>query len=232
MELGGKWKTLGGILLFMGLLLFTLIFSGFSSGFLSHSFAQSAVTNIVNYTVAQDELNNIISSTNTSGLISAVTSKLDSQISYVNCGMGCLASAFVKDSTGINIPMNNNDIYRYEAASLVAAVAGAIILFFSYKKEKKLIAIGKNMVSMAIISIVLFYIPLSYIIPFLLAFPVANYSIKIPAYIFAGFSSALIMTDIAIIIAGVVLMALAAIVKRMGKTPVQNTGTKLIVAQK
>ena len=41
----------------------------------------------------QDELNNVISSTNTSGLTSTVTSKLNSQISYINCGMGCLASS-------------------------------------------------------------------------------------------------------------------------------------------
>ena len=104
--LGKSGRYLGGLLLFLGLLFFTLIFAGFSSGFLSHSFAQNAVSKIVNYTVQQDELNNVISSTNTSGLTSTVTSKLNSQISYINCGMGCLASSFLKDSTGINLPFH------------------------------------------------------------------------------------------------------------------------------
>ncbi len=232
MMLGKGGRYLGGLLLFLGLLFFTLIFAGFSSGFLSHSFAQNAVSKIVNYTVQQDELTNIISSTNVTGLTSTVTAKLNSQISYINCGMGCLASSFLKDSTGINISMNNIDIYHYELASLAIAIIGIVLIFFSYKKEKKLVAVGKNVISMAIISIVLFYIPLAYIIPILLSFSVSTYSVKIPANIFSGFAGTLLVIDIALIIAGVVLMIIAAILSRIGKNPMQSTGTKLIVAHK
>lgn len=230
--LGKGGRYLGGLLLFLGLLFFTLIFAGFSSGFLSHSFAQNAVSKIVNYTVQQDELNNIISSTNTTGLASTVTARLDSQISYVNCGMGCLASSFLKDSTGINLPLNNIDIYHYELISLAIAVLGIVLIFFSYKREKKLTAMGRNIISMAIISIVVFYIPLAYIIPILLSFSVSTYSVKIPTTIFSGFASTLLVIDIAVIVAGVVLMVIAAILSRIRKNPVQNTGTKLIIEQK
>lgn len=230
--LGKGGRYLGGLLLFLGLLFFTLIFAGFSSGFLSHSFAQNAVSKIVNYTVQQDELNNIISSTNTTGLASTVTARLDSQISYVNCGMGCLASSFLKDSTGINLPLNNIDIYHYELISLAIAVLGIVLIFFSYKREKKLTAMGRNIISMAIISIVVFYIPLAYIIPILLSFSVSTYSVKIPTTIFSGFAGTLLVIDIAVIVAGVVLMVIAAILSRIRKNPVQNTGTKLIIEQK
>lgn len=230
--LGKGGRYLGGLLLFLGLLFFTLIFAGFSSGFLSHSFAQNAVSKIVNYTVQQDELNNIISSTNTTGLASTVTARLDSQISYVNCGMGCLASSFLKDSTGINLPLNNIDIYHYELISLAIAVLGIVLIFFSYKREKKLTAMGRNIISMAIISIVVFYIPLAYIIPILLSFSVSTYSVRIPTTIFSGFASTLLVIDIAVIVAGVVLMVIAAILSRIRKNPVQNTGTKLIIEQK
>lgn len=227
---GGRY--LGGLFLFLGLLFFTLIFAGFSSGFLSHSFAQNAVSKIVNYTVQQDELNNIISNTNTSGLTSTVTSKLDSQISYINCGMGCLASSFLKDSTGINLPLNNIDIYHYELISLGIAILGVVLVFFSYEKERKLTAIGKNIVSMSIISIVIFYIPLAYIIPILLSFPVSTYSVRVPTIIFSGFASTLLVIDIAILILGVILMTVATIISRIRKNPVQSTGTKLIVTKK
>ena len=230
--LGKSGRYLGGLLLFLGLLFFTLIFAGFSSGFLSHSFAQNAVSKIVNYTVQQDELNNVISSTNTSGLTSTVTSKLNSQISYINCGMGCLASSFLKDSTGINLPLNNIDIYHYELISLGIAILGIVLIFFSYKKEKRFTAVGKNIISMAIISIVIFYIPLAYIIPILLSFSVSTYSIRIPTTIFSGFASTLLVIDIAIIVVGVVLMVIASILSRIRKNPVQSTGTKLIVTQK
>lgn len=230
--LGKGGRYLGGLLLFLGLLFFTLIFAGFSSGFLSHSFAQNAVSKIVNYTVQQDELNNIISSTNTTGLASTVTARLDSQISYVNCGMGCLASSFLKDSTGINLPLNNIDIYHYELISLAIAVLGIVLVFFSYKREKKLTAMGRNIISMAIISIVVFYIPLAYIIPILLSFSVSTYSVRIPTTIFSGFAGTLLVIDIAVIVAGVVLMVIAAILSRIRKNPVQNTGTKLIIEQK
>ena len=230
--LGKGGRYLGGLLLFLGLLFFTLIFAGFSSGFLSHSFAQNAVSKIVNYTVQQDELNNIISSTNTTGLASTVTARLDSQISYVNCGMGCLASSFLKDSTGINLPLNNIDIYHYELISLAIAVLGIVLVFFSYKREKKLTAMGRNIISMAIISIVVFYIPLAYIIPILLSFSISTYSVRIPTTIFSGFAGTLLVIDIAVIVAGVVLMVIAAILSRIRKNPVQNTGTKLIIEQK
>ena len=230
--LGKGGRYLGGLLLFLGLLFFTLIFAGFSSGFLSHSFAQNAVSKIVNYTVQQDELNNIISSTNTTGLASTVTARLDSQISYVNCGMGCLASSFLKDSTGINLPLNNIDIYHYELISLAIAVLGIVLIFFSYEREKKLTAMGRNIISMAIISIVVFYIPLAYIIPILLSFSVSTYSVRIPTTIFSGFAGTLLVIDIAVIVAGVVLMVIAAILSRIRKNPVQNTGTKLIIEQK
>ena len=229
MALGKGGRYLGGLLLFLGLLFFTLIFAGFSSGFLSHSFAQNAVSKIVNYTVQQDELNSLISKVNTTGLTTAVTAKLNSQISYVNCGMGCLASSFLKDSTGINLPLNNIDIYHYELISLAIAILGIILIFFSYKKEKKLVAIGKNVISMAIISIVIFYIPLAYIIPILLSFSVSTYSVKIPTTIFSGFASTLFVIDVALIIAGVILMIIAAIIARIGRKPMQSTGTKLIV---
>ncbi len=230
--LGKSGRYLGGLLLFLGLLFFTLIFAGFSSGFLSHSFAQNAVSKIVNYTVQQDELNNVISSTNTTGLTTTVTSKLDSQISYINCGMGCFASSFLKDYTGISLPLNNIDIYHYELISLAIAILGLVLIFFSYKKEKKFTAVGKNIISMAIISIVIFYIPLAYIIPILLSFSVSTYSIRIPTTIFSGFASTLLVIDIAIIVVGVVLMVIASILSRIRKNPVQNTGTKLIVTQK
>lgn len=230
--LGKSGRYLGGLLLFLGLLFFTLIFAGFSSGFLSHSFAQNAVSKIVNYTVQQDELNNVISSTNTSGLTSTVTSKLNSQISYINCGMGCLASSFLKDSTGINLPLNNIDIYHYELISLGIAILGIVLIFFSYKKEKRFTAVGKNIISMAIISIVIFYIPLAYIIPILLSFSVSTYSIRIPTTIFSSFAGTLLVMDIAIIVVGVVLMIIASILSRIRKNPVQSTGTKLIVTQK
>lgn len=230
--LGKGGRYLGGLLLFLGLLFFTLIFAGFSSGFLSHSFAQNAVSKIVNYTVQQDELNNIISSTNTTGLASTVTARLDSQISYVNCGMGCLASSFLKDSTGINLPLNNIDIYHYELISLAIAVLGIVLIFFSYEREKKLTAMGRNIISMAIISIVVFYIPLAYIIPILLSFSISTYSVRIPTTIFSGFAGTLLVIDIAVIVAGVVLMVIAAILSRIRKNPVQNTGTKLIIEQK
>ncbi|MGC8533867.1 MAG: hypothetical protein ACP5MV_04565 [Candidatus Parvarchaeum sp.] len=227
---GGRY--LGGLLLFLGLLFFTLIFAGFSSGFLSHSFAQNAVSKIVNYTVQQDELNNIISNTNTSGLSSTVTSKLDSQISYINCGMGCLASSFLKDSTGINLPLNNIDIYHYELISLGIAILGIVLIFFSYEKERKLTAVSKNIVSMAIISIVIFYIPLAYIIPILLSFSVSTYSVRVPTTVFSGFASTLLVIDIAVIILGIILMTIASILSRIRKNPVQSTGTKLIVTKK
>ena len=229
MMLGKGGRYLGGLLLFLGLLFFTLIFAGFSSGFLSHSFAQNAVSKIVNYTVQQDELNNLITKTNTTGLTTTVTAKLNSQISYVNCGMGCFASSFLKDSTGINLPLNNIDIYHYELISLAIAIIGVILIFFSYKKEKKLSAIGKNIISMSIISIVIFYIPLAYIIPILLSFSVSTYSVKIPTTIFAGFAGTLFVIDIGLIIAGVILMVVAAILSKVGKRPVQNLGTKIIV---
>ena len=229
MMLGKGGRYLGGLLLFLGLLFFTLIFAGFSSGFLSHSFAQNAVSKIVNYTVQQDELNNLITKTNTTGLTTTVTAKLNSQISYVNCGMGCFASSFLKDSTGINLPLNNIDIYHYELISLAIAIIGVILIFFSYKREKKLSAIGKNIISMSIISIVIFYIPLAYIIPILLSFSVSTYSVKIPTTIFAGFAGTLFVIDIGLIIAGVILMVVAAILSKVGKRPVQNLGTKIIV---
>lgn len=229
MILGKGGRYLGGLLLFLGLLFFTLIFAGFSSGFLSHSFAQNAVSKIVNYTVQQDELNNLITKTNTTGLTTTVTAKLNSQISYVNCGMGCFASSFLKDSTGINLPLNNIDIYHYELISLAIAIIGVILIFFSYKREKKLSAIGKNIISMSIISIVIFYIPLAYIIPILLSFSVSTYSVKIPTTIFAGFAGTLFVIDIGLIIAGVILMVVAAILSKVGKRPVQNLGTKIIV---
>ncbi|MCL4375924.1 hypothetical protein M1558_00315 [Candidatus Parvarchaeota archaeon] len=229
MMLGKGGRYFGGLLLFLGLLFFTVIFAGFSSGFLSHSFAQNAVSKIVNYTLQQDQLNNIISNTNTTGLTTTVTAKLNSQISYINCGMGCLASSYLKDSTGINLPLNNIDIYHYELISLAIAILGIVLIFFSYKREKKLTAIGRNIISMAIISIVIFYIPLAYIIPILLSFSVSTYSVKIPTTIFSGFAGTLFVIDIALIVAGVVLMIVAAILSRIGKRPMQNTGTKLIV---
>ena len=232
MMLGKGGRYLGGLLLFLGLLFFTLIFAGFSSGFLSHSFAQNAVSKIVNYTVQQDELNNIIAKTNTTGLTTTVTARLNSQISYINCGMGCFASSFLKDSTGVNLPLNNIDIYHYELISLAIAIIGVVLIFFSYEKEKKLTAIGKNVISMAIISMILFYLPLAYIIPILLSFSVSTYSVKIPADIFSGFAGTLLVIDIALIIAGVVLMVVATILSRIGKNPVQSMGTKLIVAKK
>lgn len=230
--LGKGGRYLGGLLLFLGLLFFTLIFAGFSSGFLSHSFAQNAVSKIVNYTIQQDELNNIILKTNTTGLASIVTAKLNSQISYINCGMGCMASSFLKDSTGINLPLNNIDIYHYELISIVIAIIGIVLIFFSYKKEKKLTAIGKNVISMSIISIVLFYIPLAYVIPILLSFSVSTYSVRVPTTIFSGFAGTLLVIDISLIIAGAVLIVIATIISRIRKNPVQSTGTKLIVTQK
>ncbi len=232
MALGRLGRDLGGLLLFLGLMFFVLLFAGFSSGFFSHSFAQSAVSKIINYTVSQDQLTNIISKTNTTGLINTVTPKLDSQISYVNCGTGCLASSYLKDVSGINIGMNNIDLFHYEIISLVIAVIGVILIFFSYEKEKKLTAIGKNMISMSIISSVLFYIPLMYIVPFLLSFTVSSYSLKIPNTVFSGFASYLFVMYLGIIIIGAVLMAVAAIISRIRKNPAQSTGTKLIVTQK
>ena len=232
MLLGKSGRYLGGLLLFLGLLFFTLMLAGFSSGFFSHSFAQSAVTQIVNYTAHIDQQNSIISSTNITGMKSTVTARLDSQISYVNCGMGCLASSFLKTATGVSIPMNNIDIYRYELISLIIAAVGAVLIFFSYKREKKLTAIGRNIISMSIISIVVFYIPLAYIIPILLSFSVSNYAVKIPASIFSGFSASLLVMDIAIIVAGTVLMVIAAILSRIRKNPTQNLGTQLIVTKR
>ena len=232
MTLGKGGRYLGGLFLFVGLLFLTLILAGFSSGFLSHSFAQSAVSKIVNYTVQQDQLSSVITPVNTSNLISTVTPALNSKISYINCGMGCLASAFVKSSTGINIPLNNVDIYHYELLSLALAVIGILLIFFSYQKEKKLAAIGKNVISMAIISVVLFYIPFAYIIPFLLTFPVSSFSLKVPSSIFAAFTGTLLVMDIAIVILGAVMLIVAAIITKIKNNPVQSTGTKLIMTQK
>ncbi|EEZ92966.1 MAG: hypothetical protein BJBARM4_0349 [Candidatus Parvarchaeum acidiphilum ARMAN-4] len=232
MMLGKSGRYIGGLLLFVGLLFFTLILSGFLSGFLSHSFAQSAVSKIVNYTVQQDQLTSVITPVNTSKLISTVTPALNSKISYINCGMGCLASSFIKSSTGINIPMNNVDIYHYELLSIALAIIGIILIFFSYQKEKKLTAIGRSVISMAIISLVIFYIPFAYIVPFLLSFSVSSFSLKIPSSIFSTFTGTLLFMDIAFIIIGAILLITAAIITRFRKNPVQSTGTKLIITQK
>lgn len=232
MLLGKAGRYFGGLLLFIGLLFFILLLSGFSSGFFSHSFAQSAITKIVNYTVSQDQLNSVLTNTNTSALTSTVTPKLNSQISYVNCGMPCLASSYVKDLSGINIGMNNLDLFHYEIISLILAIIGIILIFFSYEKEKKLGAVGKNIISVAIISIVIFYIPLAYIIPFLLSFPVSGYSLRIPSEIFSGFAASTLLFDIITIVVGVILIIIAAILGRMKKDIKQNLGTKLIITQK
>ena len=229
----GKWsRHLGGLLLFIGLLFFILLFAGFYSGFFSHSFAQSAVTKIINYTVSQDNLNSVVYSVNITGLENTVTPELNSQISYVNCGMGCLASSYIKSISGISIGMNNIDLFHYELVSLALAIIGAVLIFFSYEKEKKLSVIGKNIISMSIISLTIFYIPIAYLIPILVSFPVSSYSIRVPAAVFSGFAATLFLIYIAVIIIGVVLLTIAAIIDRKRKNPVQSTGTKLIVAHK
>ncbi len=232
MMLGKSGRYIGGLLLFIGLLFLIVIMAGFSSGFLSHSFAQTSVSTIVNYTVQQDQLSSVITPVNTTGLVSTVTPVLNSKISYINCGMGCLASSFIQSSTGISIPMDNIDLYHYELLSLALVIAGIILIFFSYRKERKLTAIGKNAISVSIISLVLFYIPFAYIIPILVTFPVSSYSLRIPSSVFAAFTGTLLFMDLALIIIGAILLVTAAIITRVRKNPVQSTGTKLIVTQK
>ncbi len=232
MKLGKGSMRLGELLLFLGLLFFTLIFAAFSSGTLSHSFAQNSVSKIVNYTLAQDSLNSIVSKINTTGLAATVTSRLDSQISYINCGVGCFASSFIKDSTSVSIPMDNTNIFHYEIISLIAAILGVILIFFASTGEERFRAIGRNIVSMAIISIVIFYIPLTYIVPYFVSPAVASYSIHLPPTLFSSFSATLFLIDIVIIIIGVVLIIIAGIMKRIKQNPKQNLGTKLIVTQK
>jgi hypothetical protein len=232
MLFGKNGRYLGGILLFVGLLLFVAVFAGFSSGFFSHSFAQSAIKEIVNYTVSQDQLNSVIISTNTTGLINTVTPQLNSEISNVNCGMGCIASSYIDSLTGVKIPMDNIDLFHYELLFLAIAIAGAVLMFFSYKQEKKLTAIGKNVISSSIISIVLFYLPLAFILPLLLSFTVSSYSVRVPTEVFSGFTASIFTIDVIVVIVGLALIIAGAIIKRIKSNPVQSTGTKLIITKK
>lgn len=230
--LGKAGMYIGGLLLFLGLLFFIVFLAGFSSGFFSHSFAQSAINQIMGYTTSQYQLSNVVSPVNISALNSTVIPQLNSKISYINCGMGCLASAYLKNVSGVNVPMNNIDLYHYELIALAIAIIGAILMFFSYEKEKKLTAVGKNMISTAILSVVIFYIPFSFIIPYLVSFPVSSYSLRIPTTVFSSFSSSILSIDIIVAVIGIVLWIAAGIIKRLRKGPQQNLGTKLIVTQK
>ena len=230
--LGNAGRYIGGLLLFLGLLFFIVILAGFSSGFFSHSFAQSAINQIMGYTTSQYQLSNVVSPVNISSLNSTVIPQLNSKISYINCGMGCLASSYLKSVSGINLPMNNIDLYHYELIALAIAIIGAVLMFFSYEKEKKLTAIGKNMISTAILSVVIFYIPLSFIIPYLFSFPISSFSLKIPTTVLSSFSSSILSIDIIVAVIGIVLWIVSGIIKKLKKVPQQNLGTKLIVTQK
>ena len=230
--LGNAGRYIGGLLLFLGLLFFIVILAGFSSGFFSHSFAQSAINQIMGYTTSQYQLSNVVSPVNISSLNSTVIPQLNSKISYINCGMGCLASSYLKSVSGINLPMNNIDLYHYELIALAIAIIGAVLMFFSYEKEKKLTAIGKNMISTAILSVVIFYIPLSFIIPYLFSLPISSFSLKIPTTVLSSFSSSILSIDIIVAVIGIVLWVVAGIIKKLKKVPQQNLGTKLIVTQK
>ena len=221
--------ALGGILLFVGLLGIITVYSAIASGMLSHSFAQNAISEIINYTLS----NNLNSQINVNNLSNAVSTQLSSVINQPNCGTLCMVSSAIKDSTGINLPLNGNYVNYYSWIVDALTAAGVVLIVLGYRSFSAMMAIGRNAVSVGIMSFVTTFVPIVFIIPTFATFTVSGFTVGVPYSVLQPFASALLNAEIAVGVAGAVLMIVSYILNRMKKNPKQaTTGTKLIVTQR
>ncbi len=222
--------ALGGILLFIGLLGIITAYSAIASGMLSHSFAQNAINEIINYTLSNSAFNSQI---NTNNLSNAVSTQLSSVINQPNCGTLCMVSSAIKDSTGISLPLNGTYVDYYSWIVDALTVMGIVLIVLGYRSFSAMMAIGRNAVSVGIISFVTTFVPIVFILPTFATFTVSGFTVGVPYSVLQPFASTLLNAEIITGVVGAVLIIASYILNRIKKNPKQaTTGTKLIVTQR
>ncbi len=225
-------KWIGGLLLFFGLLAVITIYSAMASGLLSHSFAQQAINDVINYTLTTSAANGL-GTGSTANLSSAVSARLSAVISAPGCGSLCFVSSLIKSGSGINIPMNDSSVYYYGLIADAVTALGVVLIILGYRSLSAMLAIGRNTVSVGIISLVSTFIPFRFIIPTFASFSVSGYNLAIPYYLLEPFTSAILTADISVVFVGAALIIASYALNRVKKNPKQTTtDTKLIVTQR
>ena len=208
----GRW--FGGIFLFFGLLFIIYLYSATSSGILSPQFTQNAISSIINYSTHSSSTSILNSSVNNANLSAAVSAALSKISNQPGCSFLCAISSSLDKSTGINLPLSNSDIGLSSILADVFAAAGVVLIFLSYRGYKRFQATGRNTIAAAILSFVSVYIPFTFIIPFLVQFPVAGYTIRIPPTLFSPFTSTLLAFDIIFGVVGAVILIISFFLSR------------------
>lgn len=211
--LGGFGRWLGGGLLFIGLLLFITMYAANASGILSSQYLNNAIGQIANASANQASLpGQGQSASNITNILNSFLSK------NPNCNLLCLAMSPLESITNMNVPISTSSGALYQLLSEIAIAAGAILIFLSYEGAgSKFAAAGRTSLSAAIISFVSTYIPIMFILPYLLSFQLYGVTIKIPASILAPFTGLVLSLDIIVGIVGIVLILIRYIFFRKPK---------------
>ncbi|MCL4399322.1 hypothetical protein M1293_02335 [Candidatus Parvarchaeota archaeon] len=202
----------GGIMVFFGLSAFVFMYALNSSGALSPGFLHTAISSIINYSSNSSNVltTSSISASNESAIISQALSKISSN---PNCNVLCLLSVN-SQSSSISPFLTQSAVQTYQWLSLLVAIIGAVLIFLGYKFTRGFQALGRNLLTVAILSFVDTYVPLVFILPLLFKINISNISIRIPPNLFTPFVSVILMLDILFGVTGVILLVVGAIASK------------------
>ncbi len=216
--LSGVGRWFGGVLLFFGLASFITLYALSASGVLSSTYAANTISTIVNYSISGNSLSgsslpgiNSTSNLNMSQLKQYIQSVLSKN---PNCNIFCLATQKLSNSSSVNFPLTTSNIKDFQLVAGIAAAIGAVLVFLLYKGKDRFTALGRNVLSVSILSFVSVYIPLVYIIPYFFAVKVSSFTIRIPESVFAPFTSLVLTMDIIFGVIGAVLLVLGVVIYR------------------
>lgn len=207
--LGSFGKSVGGLLFVLGLIAFITFYALNSSGILGSAYLNEATGQIINssgYNASQEHL-------------------LEQTVSnFTRLNPGCAnLLCFVSQQFKINLPTSSSNFSTYQLLAEIALVFGLILLIFSYEGGDRLRAIvGRGLLSAAILSFVSTYLPLVFILPYLLAIPIQGLSLSIPSSVTAPFTGVVLFLDIIFGAVGIALIILNLILLRRSRaTPVK-----------
>ncbi len=203
---GGFGRWIGSTLLFFGMLAFISLYAINASGLLSAAYTNTAINEVVS---ASTGLNNV--NVTTGKISNQSASQIEAVINKTlannpNCSILCLPFA-QQGTSGLGRFLSTSDIQLYQWFALLIAIIGGIMVAIFYEGAGKAIAIGRGLLSAAIISFVVLYIPLNYIIPDFLHLTISNITIVIPQSVFQPYTSVILFLDFIIGGIGAVVLA-------------------------
>lgn len=211
---------IGGLILFLALSSFIMLYAVEMSGVTSPAFINEFVAAMVN-TSSLSSISSISTISARSNISSQNLTAIESALGInASCGLPCLLGKISVGGTSTNLSqyLSNADISLYTLLSGILALFGAIIVLLSSKGGDRSSNIGKTTLSVAIFNFATYFIIFSVMLPYMNKLTINGINIKIPMYLITPFANDLYILDAIFGTFGIVLIVVGYIINtRYGK---------------